>query len=122
MKFKTLYFKKIIIGTIFGLSSMSLMAGTGHDHGHSHDAPAPISQDIAKVNASKIVASLIKQNKLDESWSSIKASSAEKKVLNYKPEWVITFINDKITDTQKQKLYVFLTPDGRYIAANHTGQ
>jgi Family of unknown function (DUF6488) len=114
--------KTLFTGFILCLLSITAMAGAGHNHGHSHDAPPPITQDVAKVNASKIVASLIKKNKLDDSWSSIKASSAEKKILNYRPEWVITFINDKITDTQKQKLYVFLTPDGRYIAANHTGQ
>ncbi|MFK5986217.1 MAG: DUF6488 family protein [Pseudomonadota bacterium] len=122
MKFKTMQFKTIVIGTILSLFSMAIMAGSGHDHGHSHDAPPPITQDIAKVNAGKIVTSLIKKKKLVESWSSIKASSAEKKTFEYKSEWVVTFINDKIADTQKQKLYVFLTLGGRYIAANYTGQ
>jgi len=32
------------------------------------------------------------------------------------------YINKKITDTEKQKLYVFLTIGGEYIAANYTGK
>lgn len=37
-------------------------------------------------------------------------------------EWVVVFVNDKIADTDKQKLYVFLTLGGDYIAANYTGK
>lgn len=36
--------------------------------------------------------------------------------------WLIIFINEKITNTSKQKLYVFLTLAGDYIAANFTGK
>lgn len=36
-------------------------------------------------------------------------------------EWVVIFNNQKISESDKQKLYVFLTLNGEYIAANHTG-
>ena len=117
MKFKTIF-----IATLLGFSSMTLMAGSGHDHGHSHDAPVAVNQSVATENATKVVASLIKKNKLEKSWSSIKAGSVEKKIYNNTPEWVVTFVNEKITDVTKQKLYVFLTPGGDYIAANYTGK
>lgn len=115
--------KTIFIGALFGLSSMTLMAGSGsgHDHGHSH-APAVVNQSVATENATKVVASLIKKKTLEQSWANIKASSVEKKIFANNPEWVVTFVNEKITDTAKQKLYVFLTPGGEYIAANYTGK
>ena len=117
MKLKTLF-----IGAIFGLSSMTLMAGSGHNHGHSHAPTVVVSESGAIENATKIVASLIKKNKLEQSWSSVKASSAEKTAVDYRPEWRITFINNNIEDINKQKLYVFLSLDGLYIAANFTGK
>lgn len=111
--------KTLLLGFTLGLFSVTAMAGSGHDHGHSH---APVNQAVATINATKIVAALVKRNKLDESWTSIVAKSVEKKVLNGNPEWVAIFINDKITDAKKQKLYVFLTLGGDYLAANFTGK
>ena len=114
MKLKTL-----LLGFTLGLFSLTTMAGGGHDHGHSH---SPVNQVTAKENATKIVASFVTKGKLDKSWVSITASSVDKKVFKGKPEWVALFINKKITDAKKQKLYVFLTLGGEYIAANHTGE
>jgi hypothetical protein len=68
-----------------------------------------------------VVAVLVETKKLDESWASINVSSVEKKMFNGEPEWVAVFVNDKITDTEKRKFYVFLTLGGDYIAANFTG-
>ena len=115
--------KNIVIGCAFGLFSLTAVAGGGHDHGHGHShASGPVNQDTAKANASKIVASLVKRNKLDKSWGSAVASSIEKKTFKGQPEWVVVFQNDEVTDTAKKKLYVFLTIGGEYIAANHSGK
>lgn len=114
MKLKTL-----LLGFIFGLFSVTAMAGSDHNHGHSQ---APVNQATAKIKATKKVASLVKRNKLDQSWAPITASSAEKKTFKGNPQWVVVFVNNSITDTKKQKLYVFLTVGGDYIAANYTGE
>lgn len=95
-----------------------VMAGSGHDHGHSHE---PVNQETVETNATKIIISLATKNKIDKSWSAIMASSVEKKIFGGNPEWVVVFVNDKITDVAKQKLYVFLTLGGEYIAVNYTG-
>jgi CHASE1-domain containing sensor protein len=95
-----------------------VMAGSGHDHGHSY---TPVNQVTATAKATENVASLVNRNKLDKSWATVTASSVEKKVFGANSEWVVVFVNDKITDTGKQKLYVFLTLGGDYIAANYTG-
>ena len=110
--------RTLSLGIIISLFSVPVMAGGGHDHGHSH---SPANQETATANATKAVAALVSSNKIDKSWASITASSAEKKEFKGKQEWVIVFVNDKITDPAKKKLYVFLTLGGDYIAANHTG-
>lgn len=112
--------KTFMFGFILSLFSATVMAGTENDHGHSHSQDA-VNQETATSYATEYVASLIERSKLDESWSSITASSVEKKVFGGNTEWVAVFVNEKITDTDKRTLYVFLTLGGDLIAANFTG-
>ncbi|MDX2502977.1 MAG: DUF6488 family protein [Gammaproteobacteria bacterium] len=116
MKFKTL-----LIGLVLSLFSITALAGSDHDHGHSH-ASIPVNQATATENAEKVIASLVERKKIGQSWGAIKASSVEEKVIKNNSEWVIVFVNEKMTDVEKQKLYVFLTPGGDYIAVNYTGK
>jgi hypothetical protein len=109
----------LLLGSILSLFAFTTMAGSGHDHGHSHD---PVNQETAVTNATEIVAAFVKGEKLEESWASITASSVEQKTFNGQPEWVVVFVNDEITDPARQKLYIFLTSGGDYIAANYTGE
>ena len=113
--------KTLLLGLFLSLCSATAMAGSGHDHGHSH-SHGPVNQATAITNATGIVAALVQRNKLDESWATITPSSVEKKVFRGTPEWVAVFVNNKIADTDKRKLYVFLTLGGDYIAANFTGE
>lgn len=112
MKLKTL-----LLALTFGLFSMTAIAGGGH--GHSHE---PVSQSAANSTATKIVAGFIKQKTLDKIWAGTTVSSSEKKIFNGRQEWVVSFVNKKVTDTKKRTLYVFLTLSGDYIAANYTGK
>lgn len=110
--------KTLLFSLFLGLCTPIAMAGSDHNHGHSH---APAHQATATLKAIEIVAALVTNNKLDESWGSTTPSSVEKKVYEGSEEWVAVFVNDKVADTAKQKLYVFLTLGGDYIAANFTG-
>lgn len=116
-------FKTLLLGLIFSIFSVSTMAGSGHDHGHGHShGNTPVNQEKAVINATEVVSGFVTKNKLDKSWGFIKASSVEKNVFKGNSEWVIIFINDKIAAPDKQKLYVFLTLSGDYVAANYTGK
>ena len=113
--------KTLLLCLTLGLFSMTATAGGGHDHGHGH-SHSPVDQATANSKATKIIASFIKQKTLEKSWASTKVSSSEKKTFNGKQEWVVSFVNKKVTDDKKRKLYVFLTLSGDYIAANYTGK
>ena len=117
--------KNLITTLLFLLSLLfgaSIMAGAGHEHdsdgGHSH---GPISSDSAINKALKKVKQMVDAGKIDATWSGVNAASIDQKVYSKKPEWVITFKNDKINDVAKQTLYLFFSLDGHYIAANYTG-
>ncbi len=103
----------------FLLFAVPVMAGSDHDHGHSH---GPISSNEAINKATKKVQKLANVGKIDSSWSKTIAASAEQKEYSKGPEWVVTFKNDKISNSSKQTLYLFFSLDGSYIAANYTGK
>ena len=116
MKLRTL-----LLGFVLGLLPITAMAGTGsgHDHGHSHE---PINQSTANLMATNIIVSFVKQKTIDKSWESTTVSSSEKKTFNGRKEWVVSFVNEKVTNANERKLYIFLTLSGDYIAANYTGK
>ena len=101
-----------ILATTLVLSSLlfgaPVIAGSDHDHGHSH-AYSPVDKETVEKNAVKVKDALVESKKIDKSWASIAASSSEKKIVNGGPEWLVIFNNEKITNTDKQKFYIFMT-------------
>jgi len=111
----------LLFGLIVGFFPYFAIAGGDHDHEHgrSHE---PVSQAQAEKVAIHSIGRLVNKGKLDESWKSTKTTKAEMKVFGKNTEWVLTFNNKKVSDTSKQTLYVFVTLEGEYIAANYTGE
>lgn len=103
--------------TILALSVTSAYAGAGHSHG----PVTPASEEQVIKNASDVVAAIAQKGKIDASWKGIKPSEAKKKTNQYGQEWVVSFTNPKVVDKEKKNLYVFLSLDGQYLAANFTG-
>lgn len=110
-----------ILALCFSVFNTPAIAGSGHDHGHGH-SHGPVSSDIASDKAMKKVDQLAKAGKTDASWSDIQPASVEQKTYANGPEWVVTFQNSKVSDKEKQTLYLFYSLDGNYIAANYTGE
>jgi len=110
----------VFTSTLFiAFTSPQSYAGPGHDgHSHSHDVDA----NTAKKNAAKVVNKLVEKKKIPDSWKNIQASTVEQKRFTNQNEWVVTFKNTKEHDNSKQTLFVFLSMDGNYLAANFTGQ
>lgn len=113
-----------------GICSISL-AGPGHGHGHGnghgHSHGNEHSHKPKQMNQTKLnflgkrqIRKLIKQKKIDKSWSAANIDSAEKKLFGKKHEWVVTYLNS--AGVRGQKLYIFLELDGKFIAANFTGK
>lgn len=65
---------------------------------------------------------LIKQNKIDSSWKAIEQDKIELVDGKKGKEWLVTFTNPAVRDKTKEKLYIFFTPPGNFIAANFTGK
>ena len=99
-----------------------LLAGPGEDHSHGHGhSHSQISSDEAAGKAMEKVRHLADSGRIDGSWTELEPASVEQKTYSQGPEWVVTFNNEGIGDPSKQRLYMFFSLDGHYIASNYTG-
>ena len=106
----------LMILVFFASPGYSGQEGPGHYHS------TDITKGQAEETANRVVSQLISRGKLDKSWSSVTPYSASKKEFKAGLEWVVHFINREIPDESKKNLYVFLTLNGKVLAANFTGR
>jgi len=107
----------ICLVVLLAFSVTGAYAGAGHSHGPKTE----ITESQARAKATQLVAAIVEQGKLDASWAKLQPEEAQKKSFKDRSEWVIIFNNLAEKDTEKQKLYVFLSLYGQYLGANHTG-
>ena len=115
-----LIFNTLVFGSIFVIALLILLIPENRNHRYSY-TELPVSQEIAYESALKIIARLVEDDQLDESWAFVTATSARKIVFKGNREWEVVFVNNKITDPTKQKIYVFLILSGKHIAVNYSG-
>lgn len=109
------------------LSTLSF-AGTGHGHSHDknggHGGALKMGKAVDAKKAEKLARNKVRvlafQEKIDASWNEAKLTSADIKKFKGKKEWLLTFSNEK--GKKGKILYIFLKPDGEFVAANFTGK
>lgn len=111
----------LIFSLILTFLPAAVFAGGGHNHGHGH-SHGPATEQQAIYVATNVVSNIADKGIIEASWKSVEATSAEQKEFSGQKEWVVIFNNEKLADTAKQKLYIFLTLEGKYLAANYTGK
>ena len=88
---------------------------------HFHGSKAAAESTVLKC-ADQRKEGLIKGGKLDGSWSPVKHESIATIDGKKGKEWRVVYKNTAAADKAKTSLYMFFTPPGNFIAANHTGQ
>lgn len=118
--------KKLIYTAIFSILSLWTLApiasyaGPGescHFHGSKAASEATILQCALQRKDN-----LVKTGKLDKSWGPIKHESIAFIDGQKGKEWKVSFANLQAPDQTKINLFMFFTPPGNFIAANHTGR
>jgi hypothetical protein len=113
---------KLMPAAVLALA-LILGAPTAHSHGddpsHSH---SQITQKQAGEFARQVIAAMIRERAVGESWGKAALASATKKKRGRATEWVVVFNNAAEPDPAKRTLYVFLDLEGEYLAANHSGR
>jgi hypothetical protein len=114
---KKLLMITILVAGIFGAGgAMAAESSSCHFHG------SKVATEETVINcATERKEILIKQGKIDPSWKMIKQDKIEMVDGKKGKEWLITFANPAVDDKTKEKLYLFFTSTGNFIAANFTG-
>jgi Family of unknown function (DUF6488) len=114
---KSLVIASALVGTLIAAPAALAAEGSGcHFHGNK-----PASEAVVTDCAVQRKAALVKAGKLDASWQAVKIDKAELVDGKKGKEWKVAFKNPAGA-AGKQTLYIFFSPPGNFIAANHTGQ
>lgn len=87
-----------------------------HFHGKKMAAESVVLQCATQRKAT-----LIETGKLEKSWAGVQQPSIDMVDGKKAKEWRVIFQNPAASDSAKTSLYLFFTPPGNFIAANHTG-
>jgi hypothetical protein len=106
-----------------GSSDTHTGGGQPHSHGpgtkpHTH----AVSQEDILRRALVERDRLIREEKVDPSWKTVETPLLQRKEFKGRNEWVATFEHPAPPEKGKEKLYIFLTLGGRFVAANYTGR
>lgn len=114
--------KRLILATLLAFPMIAptiAMADPGsrcHFHGKKLAAESTVLQC-----ASQRKASLIEAGNLEKIWASVQQASIDLVDGKKAKEWRVIYQNPAASDNAKSSLYLFFTPPGNFIAANHTG-
>ena len=96
------------------------LAGPG-DSCHFHSSKNASETVVIKC-ADQRKETLIKRGKLEKGWSDTKHHSIDLVDGKKGKEWRVIYKNTAASDPTKASLFMFFTPVGNFIAANHSGQ
>lgn len=111
----------VAVALILGLSATAVPA-FAHPGGHGEEVTTiPVAN--AEAKAKTVVDTMIGRDILEASWRGLNPVSSNLREGDTGGlEWVVVFKNPAAKDPAKRTLYVFLSSDGFYLAANHTGK
>jgi hypothetical protein len=115
---KNLFTTAVLAATLnFTPTAFAGEDGSCHFHGSK---PAAESTVIGCANQRRDA--LVKSGKLSAAWTAIKHEQLALVNGQKGKEWKISFKNTAEQDKTKESLYMFFTPSGNFIAANHSGK
>ena len=88
---------------------------------HFHGKKVATEETVTKC-ATERKELLIKQGKIEPSWKTVEQDKVELVDGKKGKEWLVTFTSPVAEDKTKEKLYLFFTAPGNFIAANFTGK
>jgi hypothetical protein len=113
-------FSMLSSAALISFASTAAWADKGNScHFHGSKA-APEATVIGCADARRDA--LVKSSKLHASWSGIKHEKIEQIDGKKGKEWILSYKNSASPEKDKQALYMFFTPPGNFIAANHSGK
>lgn len=113
--------KKLILLSVMFMSQVTFASG-------NHYHPKQILKCAGECTEAQIrgvipqsIDTLIKAKEVREAWRNIPVEKVYKKQFKKGQEWVVEFFDKAQTDSNRQRLYMFISLDGWLNGANNTG-
>ncbi len=100
----------------FSVNSLYAHGSAGHTHAKKELSEVKV-EGIAKAEVKR----LAQANKISKTWLRAPQVSIRTKTFGSSDEWIVSYKNKLINDKSKQKLYIFITTEGKVSGANYTG-
>lgn len=110
---------RLLLPLALALGGQAALAHSGNCHFHGK---AIASAATVTGCADERKASLLQAGKLEASWQSVAPPSVRLSPGPKGEEWRVVYENPKAGDPAKRRLFLFFTPQGNFVAANHSGQ
>ena len=115
--------KKLLMVTIItGASLSAIMVQADERSGCHFHGNTPATSETAASCALQRKGMLIKNGKIDKSWQLVPQDKIEQVDGKKGKEWMVTFKDSNAKDKTKERLYLYFTATGNFIAANFTGK
>ncbi|MFN3737530.1 DUF6488 family protein [Hydrogenophaga sp.] len=110
---------RLLLSLALALGGQAALAHTGNCHFHGKTVA---SATTVTACADERKASLLQAGKLEASWEAVAAPSVTLGAGPKGEEWRVVYDNPRASDPTKRRLFLFFTPQGNFVAANHSGQ
>jgi len=110
---------RLMLSLTLALSGQAVLAHTGNCHFHGK---AIASEATVTHCANERMAALLQAGKLEASWQAVAPASVKLGPGPKGEEWRVVYDNPSASDSAKRRLFLFFTPQGNFVAANHSGQ
>jgi hypothetical protein len=109
----------VVFASIF-VSTYAFAGGSSSCHFHGGKMA---SEAVVIDCATQRKDMLSQKGKVDAAWKAVKHEKVEQITSKSgKKEWKVTFVDPGAKDASKSKLFVYLSGEGNFLAANHTGE
>lgn len=108
-----------ILFAAFVLSGCAAWAHVGGCHFHGKKKA---DEATVKICANERKTALLDAGKIDASWKAVEPSSIKLGPGEKGDEWRVVYENPTIVNPSRQRIFMFFTPQGNFVAANHSGR
>lgn len=113
--------KTLILLATLAVSQLAFASGSHYHPKQILKCSGECTEAQVKGIIPQALDTLVKAKEVRESWKNVPVEKVYKKQFKKGQEWVLEFFDKAQTDTNKQRLYMFISLDGWLNGANNTG-
>lgn len=109
----------LVLSILLSFSPSAITPAFAHGAGHGdQQAAVEINKSQAESIAGFYLARKVRDGVLGQSWASVGPSSAQKKIVGYETQWVVTYGNPQASNPAGDNYSIMLSLTGEFLAGD----